>query len=267
MSLREGLITRLIARVRALMPGDWRGRPGQRFRETSQRISDFAEKHHVTPREMLDEGVELSRRKLLGMASHEFSQATKNFADAEKTKIEAELQRRSLESDVSKKEAETRKAAAEARMAELGVVRAEVELLRTLTEIGVVLHRDASGNLTALPLPQACNLLEIARDEILLKGPGSQPHFTDEALNRSVAKLELTNRSYNCLKRANIQTIGELVQKTEAEMLRTKNCGRKSLNEINEALANMGLSLGMRFNAQGWLEYGKEGERREKLGE
>jgi DNA-directed RNA polymerase subunit alpha len=74
-----------------------------------------------------------------------------------------------------------------------------------------------------------------------------------EILNRSVEELELSVRSYNCLKNANIQTIGELVQKTEAEMLRTKNFGRKSLNEIKEILANMGLSLGMRIDQHGRL--------------
>ncbi|MCS6951484.1 MAG: DNA-directed RNA polymerase subunit alpha [Bryobacterales bacterium] len=72
-----------------------------------------------------------------------------------------------------------------------------------------------------------------------------------EILNRSVEELELSVRSYNCLKNANIQTIGDLVQKTEAEMLRTKNFGRKSLNEIKEILANLGLSFGMKFDAQG----------------
>jgi DNA-directed RNA polymerase subunit alpha len=77
-----------------------------------------------------------------------------------------------------------------------------------------------------------------------------------EILNRSVEELELSVRSYNCLKNANIQTIGELVQKTEAEMLRTKNFGRKSLNEIKEILANMGLSLGMRVDPHGRLVAG-----------
>jgi DNA-directed RNA polymerase subunit alpha len=66
-------------------------------------------------------------------------------------------------------------------------------------------------------------------------------------------ELELSVRSYNCLKNANIQTIGDLVQKTEAEMLRTKNFGRKSLNEIKEILQNLGLSFGMRFDSQGRL--------------
>src|SRR5256884_7404188 len=72
-----------------------------------------------------------------------------------------------------------------------------------------------------------------------------------EQLNRSVEELELSVRSYNCLKNANIQTIGELVQKTEAEMLRTKNFGRKSLNEIKEILSSMGLSLGMKIDEHG----------------
>src|SRR5437870_11931318 len=67
-----------------------------------------------------------------------------------------------------------------------------------------------------------------------------------EKLNKSVDEMELSVRSYNCLKNANIRTIGELVQKTEAEMLKTKNFGRKSLNEIKEILAGMGLSLGMK---------------------
>jgi len=73
----------------------------------------------------------------------------------------------------------------------------------------------------------------------------------NENLNRSVEELELSVRSYNCLKNANIQTIGELVQKTEPEMLKTKNFGRKSLNEIKEILAQMGLSLGMKIDENG----------------
>ncbi|MBX9602311.1 MAG: DNA-directed RNA polymerase subunit alpha [Bryobacteraceae bacterium] len=75
----------------------------------------------------------------------------------------------------------------------------------------------------------------------------------NEVLNRSVEELELSVRSYNCLKNANIQTIGDLVQKTEAEMLRTKNFGRKSLNEIKEILQGLGLTFGMKFDPQGRL--------------
>lgn len=70
----------------------------------------------------------------------------------------------------------------------------------------------------------------------------------NEHLDKSVEELELSVRSYNCLKNANIRTIRELVHKTEAEMLKTKNFGRKSLNEIKEILANMGLGLGMRVD-------------------
>jgi len=72
-----------------------------------------------------------------------------------------------------------------------------------------------------------------------------------EHLDRSVEELELSVRSYNCLKNANIQTIRELVQRTESEMLKTKNFGRKSLNEIKEILGRMGLSLGMKFDEHG----------------
>ncbi len=79
------------------------------------------------------------------------------------------------------------------------------------------------------------------------------PVVRNENLDRSVEELELSVRSYNCLKNANITTIRELVQKTEQEMLKTKNFGRKSLNEIKEILTAMGLSLGMKFDDKGNL--------------
>jgi DNA-directed RNA polymerase subunit alpha len=69
-----------------------------------------------------------------------------------------------------------------------------------------------------------------------------------ENLLRSIDELELSVRSYNCLKNADIKTIADLVQKSEAEMLKTKNFGRKSLNEIKELLAEMDLSLGMKID-------------------
>ena len=73
----------------------------------------------------------------------------------------------------------------------------------------------------------------------------------NENLDKSVDELELSVRSANCLQNANIRYIGELVQKTEAEMLKTKNFGRKSLKEIKEILAEMGLQLGMKLD--GWV--------------
>jgi DNA-directed RNA polymerase subunit alpha len=73
-----------------------------------------------------------------------------------------------------------------------------------------------------------------------------------ENLNRSVDELELSVRSYNCLKNANIRTIGELVQRNESEMLKTRNFGRKSLNEIKEILVTMGLHLGMNLEGVNW---------------
>lgn len=91
--------------------------------------------------------------------------------------------------------------------------------------------------------------LEDGNDEAL--DSGSEPAragVSNEHLDKSVEELELSVRSYNCLKNANIRTIRELVGKTETEMLKTKNFGRKSLNEIKEILTSMGLSLGMKLD-------------------
>ncbi len=87
--------------------------------------------------------------------------------------------------------------------------------------------------------------VEPEQDELEKSSPTHNEH-----LFRSVDDLELSVRSANCLKNANIRYIGELVQKTEAEMLKTKNFGRKSLNEIKDILNEMGLSLGMKLD--GW---------------
>jgi DNA-directed RNA polymerase subunit alpha len=86
------------------------------------------------------------------------------------------------------------------------------------------------------------------------KKPEAAPAIPDLAFNpallKKVDELELSVRSANCLKNDNIVYIGDLIQKTEAEMLRTPNFGRKSLNEIKEVLAQMGLHLGMEVS--GW---------------
>ncbi|MBI4468259.1 MAG: DNA-directed RNA polymerase subunit alpha, partial [Acidobacteria bacterium] len=73
----------------------------------------------------------------------------------------------------------------------------------------------------------------------------------DQNLNRSIDDLELSVRAYNCLKNANIHTIRDLVQRTEADMLKMKNFGRKSLNEVKEVLVGMGLDLGMQLDELG----------------
>ena len=75
--------------------------------------------------------------------------------------------------------------------------------------------------------------------------PTPEHERMQEQLSRSVDELELSVRSYNCLKNANIKTLFDLVTRSEPEMLKTKNFGRKSLNEIKDILAEMGLSLGM----------------------
>jgi len=92
------------------------------------------------------------------------------------------------------------------------------------------------------------NLEEGAEQQAETSSDQPRVGVSNENLDKSVEELELSVRSYNCLKNANIRTIRELVQKTEGEMLKTKNFGRKSLNEIKEILTSMGLSLGMRLD-------------------
>ena len=119
---------------------------------------------------------------------------------------------------------------------------------------GAISPQDAVGQAAKLLKDHMAIFInfEEAAEPAEIGAEGLEPQL-NEILSRSVEELELSVRSYNCLKNANIQTIGDLVQKTEAEMLRTKNFGRKSLNEIKELLLGLGLSFGMRFDGQGRL--------------
>lgn len=102
------------------------------------------------------------------------------------------------------------------------------------------------------------NFEEIEEEEERREVP--EKENINENLLRHVDDLELSVRSANCLKNAGINLIGDLVQKTEAEMLKTKNFGRKSLNEIKAILSEMGLSFGMRLDFPPW----NKADRREK---
>ncbi len=119
---------------------------------------------------------------------------------------------------------------------------------------GAISPQDAIGQAAKLLKDHMTIFINFEETPEVVEEPAERAaNQMNEVLNRSVEELELSVRSYNCLKNANIQTIGDLVQKTEAEMLRTKNFGRKSLNEIKEILAGLGLSFGMKFDAQGRL--------------
>ena len=117
---------------------------------------------------------------------------------------------------------------------------------------GAATPRDAVGLAAKLMRDHLTIFINIEEDETSEEQPVELSEQDREVwwekLGKSVDEMELSVRSYNCLKNANIRTIGELVQKTEAEMLKTKNFGRKSLNEIKEILAGMGLSLGMKLD-------------------
>jgi DNA-directed RNA polymerase subunit alpha len=104
---------------------------------------------------------------------------------------------------------------------------------------------DHFGLLTEFPQPLA--------EESEPREPGAEnsPRVElNEHLFRNVDELELSVRASNCLKTANIRTIADLVQKTESELLKTKNFGKKSLNEIKTILGEMGLSLGLRLEPE-----------------
>jgi len=117
---------------------------------------------------------------------------------------------------------------------------------------GAVSPQDATG-LAAKLLKDHMNIFISFEEEQVAEeiAPERTVAVRNENLDRSVEELELSVRSYNCLKNANISTIRELVVRSEQEMLKTKNFGRKSLNEIKEILTSMGLGLGMKFDEKG----------------
>ena len=107
---------------------------------------------------------------------------------------------------------------------------------------------DAIGYAAKIMKDQVSVFINFDEGDAVLKTPAvEETSNINENLFKSVDELELSVRSANCLKNAEIRFIGDLVQKTEAEMLKTKNFGRKSLNEIKEILTEMGLSLGMKL--------------------
>lgn len=89
------------------------------------------------------------------------------------------------------------------------------------------------------------NFEEPEEEEELVEEESALDPELEEKLYKTIDELELSVRAYNCLKNANITYIGELVQKTEQELLKTKNFGKKSLSEIKQVLEEMGLGLGM----------------------
>ncbi len=112
-------------------------------------------------------------------------------------------------------------------------------------QLQVFIHLDESEGKAEVPVSSALRVA-VAPGEVAAAGlpePGAQL----DVLYRPVEELELSVRAQNCLQNAGIRLIGELVQKTEAEMMKTKNFGRKSLKEIKDALADLNLSLGMRI--------------------
>ncbi len=160
----DNIATRLVARVRALLPSQWRGWPGKQLRRATEDLSNFSTAHNIRPSDLASEGVVLGRRKLHGIANKEFAAAVRDFADAEQKNIDNELRRRSLETDLRAKEAVARKQETEARIAEAAAIEAEITLTGRLNAAGITLSRDRDGNLTIFPLDGNSCLDFLTRD-------------------------------------------------------------------------------------------------------
>lgn len=129
---------------------------------------------------------------------------------------------------------------------------------------GTVLPEDAVAYAAKILKEQMAPFINFEEEpEPLVEEEDEREEKLNENLFRPVSELELSVRSANCLKNANITLIGELVQRTESEMLKTKNFGRKSLNEIKSILEEMGLSLGMKLENFPPAEEQDEGEEKE----
>jgi hypothetical protein len=134
-----------VVRLRALLDTDWAGVVGDRFRKTLGSISDWTTRKHLTPSEVLDEGVTLGRRKLEGAASVQYATATKNFADVENIRIDIAFRSQTLESRIQQERAQAVRATAEANVAKINEFNARLDLFTRLKDLGVVVRVDDNG--------------------------------------------------------------------------------------------------------------------------
>jgi len=128
---------------------------------------------------------------------------------------------------------------------------------------GSVLPEDAVAYSAKILKDQISLFINFEEEDEPIEEENIEEPKMNENLNKRVDELELSVRSANCLQNANIKYIGELVQKSEGEMLKTKNFGRKSLNEIKEILSEMGLSLGMKI--EGWQLPNEDETKKEEM--
>ncbi len=143
-------------------------------------------------------------------------------------------------------------------------VEQRTDLDRLVVEIetnGAITAEDAVRSSAKILVEQLAVFAQLEGNELAAfeKSATREPVHVDPILLRPVDELELTVRSANCLKAENIFYIGDLIQRTENELLKTPNLGRKSLNEIKEVLASRGLTLGMKL--EGWPPAGVAAKR------
>ncbi|HEX5228384.1 MAG TPA: hypothetical protein VFW44_11770 [Bryobacteraceae bacterium] len=144
---RETTLRRIVARVRCMLPKDWLGRAGKRFRQTTTAISDYSEQH-IRLGEKAEAAPELAWRALQGAASEKYARALKDYAEEEKDKLDSELKRRTLESNARQAKATADKLESEARIAQINEMDARLAFFDKLKQRNPVPIWDDSGNMT-----------------------------------------------------------------------------------------------------------------------
>lgn len=146
-------VRRALARVRCLLPTDWLGRAGKRFRQTTTAISDFSEEH-IRLKDKATEAPDLAWKAVEGAAHEKFAKALRDYAEEERERLDAELKRRTLESSARQAKASADKMESEARLAQIVEMNARLELFDKLRLRNAIPIWDDRGNMAVMKAPK-----------------------------------------------------------------------------------------------------------------
>jgi hypothetical protein len=150
---KRGFISRVMARVTCLLPEDWRGKAGRRFRNTTTAISDYSHEH-IRIGERLEGAPDLAWKALEGAAQEKHAKALRDYAEEEKSRLDSELKRRTLESNARQAKASADKSDSEARVAQIAEMDARLELFDKLKGRNAIPIWDDKGNMTVVRAPK-----------------------------------------------------------------------------------------------------------------
>ena len=156
MSEKKKLITRIVARVTCLLPKDWLGRAGRRFRQTTTVVSDYAHEH-IRTGERLEQAPDLIWKAAEGAAHEKYAKALKDYAEEEKERVDTELKRRTMDSKARQETAAAAKMESEARTAQIKELDARIDLFDKLKRCGAVPVWNENGNMTVSKVPADFN--------------------------------------------------------------------------------------------------------------